>query len=78
MIAHAPAAHVRDRLPIPVDIEPLADDHCAFEPGSDNPYLLALYLGILDADFDIVDSPPLADALRRIADRYQRAAGTKP
>jgi hypothetical protein len=48
-------------------------DQCAFEPGSDDPEMLALYLGMLDADFTIVDSPELADALRKLTRRYQRA-----
>jgi predicted DNA-binding transcriptional regulator YafY len=74
VVVHAPAAHVRARLPIPVDVEPLGDDRCAFEPGSDHPQMLALYLGMLDADFEVVDSPELVAALRRIAGRYQRAA----
>jgi predicted DNA-binding transcriptional regulator YafY len=78
IIVHAPAAHVRARLPIPVDIEALDDDRCVFEPGSDHPQMLALYLGMLDADFDVIDSPELADALRQIADRYQRAADGSP
>ena len=75
VIVHAPAAHVRDRLPIPVDVEPLGEDRCAFEPGSDHPQMLALYLGLLDADFEVVDSPELAGALRTLAGRFQRAAG---
>jgi len=74
VVVHAPAAHVRGRLPIPVDVEPLGDDRCVFEPGSDHPQLLALYLGMLDADFEVSDSPELAEALRQLADRYQRAA----
>jgi hypothetical protein len=36
--------------------------------------MLALYLGMLDADFEIVDSPELSDALRALAGRFQRAA----
>jgi hypothetical protein len=64
---------VRERLPIPVDVEPLGDDRCAFEPGSDHPQMLALYLGMLDADFEIIDSPELVAALRQLADRYHRA-----
>ena len=68
VIVHAPAAHVRGRLPIPVEVESLGEDRCAFEPGSDDPEMLALYLGMLDADFTIVDSPELVDALRQ-ADR---------
>jgi hypothetical protein len=56
-----------------VEVESLGEDQCAFEPGSDHPEMLALYLGMLDADFHIVDSPALVDALRKLASRYQRA-----
>jgi predicted DNA-binding transcriptional regulator YafY len=73
VIVHAPAAHVRARLPIPVELESLAEDRTAFEPGSDHPEMLALYLGMLDADFTIEDSPELVDALRQLTKRYQRA-----
>jgi predicted DNA-binding transcriptional regulator YafY len=73
VIVHASAAYVRGRLPIPVDVQPLGECRCAFEPGSDHPEMLALYLGMLDADFTIVDSPELVDALRKLTRRYQRA-----
>src|SRR6266480_4498572 len=73
VIVHAPAAYVRGRLPIPLEVESLGEDQCAFEPGSDHPQMLALYLGMLDADFSIVDSPELVDALRKLTRRYQRA-----
>src|SRR6516225_5604278 len=73
VIVHAPASHVRGRLPIPVEVESHGEDQCAFEPGSDDPQMLALYLGMLDADFTIVDSPELVDALRKLTRRYQRA-----
>ena len=59
-----------------MEVESLGDDRCAFEPGSDHPEMLALYLGMLDADFEIVDSPELVDALRALARRYQRAVDT--
>ena len=68
VIVHAPAAYVRGRLPIPVEVEALGEDRCAFEPGSDHPQMLALYLGMLDADFTIVDSPELVDALRKLTE----------
>jgi predicted DNA-binding transcriptional regulator YafY len=76
VIVHAPAAYVRGRLPIPIEVESLGQERCAFEPGSDYPQMLALYLGMLDADFEIVDSPELVDALGKIAGRYQRAVDT--
>jgi predicted DNA-binding transcriptional regulator YafY len=75
VVVHAPAAYVRSRLPIAADVQPLGDDRCTFEPGSDHPRMLALHLGMLDADFEVVDSPELADALRDLAARYLRAAG---
>jgi predicted DNA-binding transcriptional regulator YafY len=76
VIVHASAAYVRSRLPIPVPVEELGADRCAFEPGSDHPEMLALYLGMLNANFSIVDCPELVDALRRIVDRYQHAIDT--
>ena len=57
-------------------MEPLGEDRCAFEPGSDHPELLALYLGMLGADFTIVGSPELVTALRTLTRRYQRAIDT--
>jgi len=76
IVVHSPAAHVRARLPIPVEVRALGTDRCTFEPGADHPQMLALYLGLLDADFEVIDSPELADALRSLAARYQRAADT--
>jgi predicted DNA-binding transcriptional regulator YafY len=73
VIVHASAAYVRGRLPIPLEVESLGKDRCAFEPGSDDPEMLALYLGMLGADFEIVDAPELIDALRKLTWRYQRA-----
>jgi predicted DNA-binding transcriptional regulator YafY len=73
VIVHAPAAYVRGRLPIPTEVESLGEEQCAIEPGSDHPEMLALYLGMLDADFTIEDSPELVAALRKLTRRYQRA-----
>jgi predicted DNA-binding transcriptional regulator YafY len=76
VVVHAPAAYVRGRLPIPVDVQPLGEDRCVFEPGSDHPEMLALHLGLLDADFTVVDSPELLAALRKLTRRYQHAIDT--
>jgi predicted DNA-binding transcriptional regulator YafY len=76
VIVHAPASHVRRRMPIPADVKPLGKNRCEFQPGSDDPATLAAYLGLLGADFTVVDSPELADALRAQAARYLRATST--
>ncbi|MGW4945327.1 hypothetical protein ACWEOZ_27475 [Actinoplanes sp. NPDC004185] len=74
MVVEASAEHVRSRLPIPVDVEELGVQRCAFSPGADNPEMLALYLGLLDADFTVTDAPELVAVLSKPAGRYQRAA----
>jgi predicted DNA-binding transcriptional regulator YafY len=73
----APAAVVTARLPSSVQVEAVDEDSCAIEAGSDTPQMLAVYLGMLDADFhvDAGTSPELAEYLRTLADRYRRAAG---
>ena len=73
VIVHAPAEYVRNRLPISVEVNSISEDTCAFEPGSDHPEMLALYLGMLGADFTIVESPELVAALRTLTGRYHRA-----
>lgn len=78
VVVHAPAEAVRARLPVSVAVEPLGPDRCAFEPGSDDPEALALHLGMLGADFEVVDAPELADALRVLAARFERAATPGP
>jgi len=35
--------------------------------------MMALYLGLLDADFTITDPPELVDHVRRLADRYRES-----
>jgi hypothetical protein len=58
---------------VPVTVESLGEDQCAFETGLDYPEMLALYLGMLDADFTILDAPELVDVLRTLTRPYQRA-----
>jgi predicted DNA-binding transcriptional regulator YafY len=71
---HAPLDQVRALLPLAVDVAADGPDRCIIEAGSDTPHQLALYVGLLDIDFDILEPPGLADAFIRLAERYQRAA----
>ncbi|GAA3413550.1 helix-turn-helix transcriptional regulator [Streptosporangium vulgare] len=74
----APAEHVRDRLPPGVPVEPLDDDTCVAEVGSDTPRMLAAYLGMLDADFQVTEPPELVAEIRVLADRYRRGVPAVP
>jgi predicted DNA-binding transcriptional regulator YafY len=72
---HAPAEVVVRRVP-PTTwlVEAIDDETCLVDAGADTPQLLAVYLGALDLDFDVLDAPELAAATRRLATRYARAA----
>jgi len=75
VVVRAPAAVVAERVPVAAgSVEAIDEETCAFETGSDNPETLALWLGMLDADFTISDSPELIEHLRALSERYARAA----
>ncbi|NUP47986.1 MAG: YafY family transcriptional regulator [Catenulispora sp.] len=78
VIVHASADYVRSRIPTAIDVQELPEGRCAFEPGSDDPERLALYLGMLGVDFEVVDSPELVTAVEQVITRYQRAIGAAP
>ncbi|WP_280238685.1 helix-turn-helix transcriptional regulator [Nocardia abscessus] len=71
----APAEVIRARLPAAVDIEPDGPEHCVAHVGSDSPHMLTLYLGLAEVEFEVLDSPVLAEHLLATAARLRRAAG---
>jgi predicted DNA-binding transcriptional regulator YafY len=76
VIVHAPAAEVAARMGSwSSSIEPQGPDRCLVQLGGRSVDDIAFWLGVLESDFDVVDSPELAAAVRRIADRYARATG---
>jgi predicted DNA-binding transcriptional regulator YafY len=76
VIVHLPAGEVAERMGSwSGSVEPLGPDRCLLQLGGRSVEDIAFWLGVLDADFAVVDSPELAVAVRRIADRYARAAG---
>jgi predicted DNA-binding transcriptional regulator YafY len=76
VIVHAPAEEVAARMGSWTgSIEPRGPDSCLVQLGGRSVDDIAFWLGVLEADFEVVDSPELAAAVRRIADRYARATG---
>jgi predicted DNA-binding transcriptional regulator YafY len=71
---HAPIDQVRASLPPAVEASADGPDRCIVRVGSDTPHQLALYIGLLDTDFDILEPSDLAQAFTRLAERYSRAA----
>jgi len=64
---------ITGQLPPAVLVEAVDEHSCIINVGSDTPQMLAAYLGMLDADFDVVEPPELVEQLRTLADRYRRA-----
>jgi predicted DNA-binding transcriptional regulator YafY len=69
----APAGVVAARLPAAIPVEPINEHTCAVDVGSDTPHMLAVYLGMMDADFEVGEPPELVDHLRRLVERYDQA-----
>jgi hypothetical protein len=75
----APAAEIAARLPLGAGvIEPVDAGTCTLSTGADTPHQLALYLGLLDADFTVTSPPELVAWLRTLATRYLNAIGGVP
>lgn len=75
ILLHAPLAAVAERVtPAMGTLVALDDATCEFRTGADTLPVLAVYLGFLDVDFEVLDPPELRDHLRVLGDRYVRAA----
>jgi predicted DNA-binding transcriptional regulator YafY len=74
---HAPATVVAGRLPPAVLVDAVDEQTCIIDAGSDTPQMLAVYLGMLDVDFEVDGPPELVEQLATLAARYRRAI-TRP
>ena len=58
-------------------VEPIDENSCLLETGSDTVQSLAVHLSLLDADFVVRDGPPeLTEYLQVLAERYRRATSS--
>jgi predicted DNA-binding transcriptional regulator YafY len=74
VVVHAPAEVVTERInPAVGVVEALEGSSCVLDTGADSVHTLAVYLGMLDLDFEVTDPPELLDHLRTLTARYARA-----
>jgi predicted DNA-binding transcriptional regulator YafY len=74
VIVHAAALVVTDRInPAVGVVEAVDDQHCLLTTGGATINSIAVYLGLLDLDFEVTDPPELVAAVRALAGRYARA-----
>ncbi|HEX2646439.1 MAG TPA: YafY family protein [Candidatus Dormibacteraeota bacterium] len=74
VLVHAPAAVIAERVPQEIPIEPIDDNSCVVHARSNSVEMLALYLGMLDADFTVTEPPELMEHIARLARRYAAAS----
>jgi predicted DNA-binding transcriptional regulator YafY len=76
VILHAPADRITRRLPFHLGaIKPLDARTCEYRTGDDDIEWLALRIAMLGVDFEVQEPPELADHVRALAARFDRAAG---
>jgi len=72
----AAAASIAERLPPCMGlIEPIDERSCFFETGASTYEGLAMRLSLVGVDFEIIEPVELVEEVRRLAERYRRAAG---
>jgi predicted DNA-binding transcriptional regulator YafY len=72
---HAPAKVAADRLPPTVGhLQADGEDACILSSGAESPDVLAIYVAIIGAEFEILDPPDLAEHILALAGRLTRAA----
>lgn len=74
---HAPADELVSRLPPGVDVVEVTEHGCVVAVGSDTPHMLAVYIGLLDADFEVTEPPELLAEFAKLAERYGRAVSRR-
>jgi predicted DNA-binding transcriptional regulator YafY len=74
---YAPAGVIALRLPPSFGlVEPIDEKSCFFETGGSTYESLAMQLSLAGADFEIIEPVELVEEVRRLAERYRRAAGS--
>jgi predicted DNA-binding transcriptional regulator YafY len=56
-------------------VEPIDENSCFYETAASTYENLALQLSLVGVDFEIVEPVELVEEVRRLAERYRRAAG---
>ncbi len=75
---HAPREQVARRMPPGVTVEEVDATTSVVAVGSDDPTMLAAYLGMIGADFEVDGPPELVEEMRVLAGRYLAAIGEGP
>jgi predicted DNA-binding transcriptional regulator YafY len=73
VMVKAPAAEITERVPRSIAVEPVDDVTCVVHVKANSVEMLALYIGMLDAEFTVTDPPELLERLNKLSERFSDA-----
>lgn len=75
VLLHTPKSEVTARVPAYIgEFEEIDAASCVFTTGTETLETAATYLGLLGADFEVLDPPELREHLRTLSQRFAKAA----
>jgi predicted DNA-binding transcriptional regulator YafY len=73
VVVHAPVAVIMERVPRGIVVEAIDNDTRRVHATANAIEMLALYLGMLDAEFTVTEPPELLARLEKLAERFLTA-----
>jgi predicted DNA-binding transcriptional regulator YafY len=70
VVVHAPAETIAERGRWTGTVEPIDETTCVLDAGANSIEMMAVFLGMLDADFTVTEPLELVEHLSRLARRY--------
>jgi predicted DNA-binding transcriptional regulator YafY len=76
-VVQAPAGVMTERVPRGIVVEPIDDETCAVHGTANTIEMLALYLGMMGADFTVTEPPELLAHLSKLSERFLSAVRSR-
>ena len=73
VVVKAPAAEITERVPRGIAVEPIDDNTCAVHVTASSVEMMALYIGMMDAEFTVTEPPELVARLAKLSERFSLA-----
>lgn len=73
VVVKAPAAEITERVPRGIAVEPIDDNTCAVHVTANSVEMMALYIGMMDAEFTVTEPPELVARLTKLSERFSLA-----
>ncbi|MEV1175233.1 YafY family protein [Nonomuraea sp. NPDC049784] len=76
VLLHTPADQVKELSP-GLEVEPVDEATCLLRLGGDDLNGMAVWIGFVGVDFEVLDPPELAEHVLKLSERYRRAVSRR-